>query len=731
MTTTTPTNVGNPDDDNEPERYLRLVPAAPAIESGEPGGSTDLEPVGDAETVPVGEVIEGVPVDPDDVPLTTTWTSITTRPRVPIIPAWMRSKLEFQARARVAADLAGYTFLFYLTRSPKFLAKTCWYAPKGVWRSVGRIIHWASAEEGNWNLRQHAASSNDAYTWQALNRTRSKEARGRWWLVIPATLVLAVTLMVLAGTHTVPRLGWWAALAGLTVLMARMGRPIDTPIIDRVSNGPKFTKLTAEMVRSAFSNLGLSRMKDPASIAFKHPGIHRDGPGWLARIDLPEGMEAVKVLEKRDAMSSALRLPVDQVWPTAGPDHAGQVDLWVGYKPASQMGKPRWSLTDDNARTNYFELTEFGYDQRLRPIKAKGTGMNYLIGGRPGSGKSFAGRSLGTVFLLDPTVELKIAEYKGTGDFLDMEPLCSTYVCGLSDEDFAAGLAILNWGLAEAERRGKRIKEAYVRGDAPERKVTPELAAKPGSGLHPIVIIIDEAHELFGDSRVGKEAGLAAERLAKRGRALAITLIIITQIPDKDSLPTGITRNIGIRWCLAVPDQVANDMILGTGAYKRGITGTIYRPDIDAGWGVLTGLAEPTSARNHFPTKEQNAGILARATMLRRGRVVGGGSLPAARDLLADLLEVAAANGQHWEKAAPALTERWPEAYPAMTQDALSELARALGLASVGVKVAGRNRNGYKTTDLRKLIADRDTANTGDGGPDDKGEPDTDPSTES
>ncbi|BFU47876.1 FtsK/SpoIIIE domain-containing protein [Krasilnikovia sp. MM14-A1004] len=698
--TTTPTLT--PDD--EPERYLRLVPTTDAA------GSGTLVPTPDAETVPVGEVIEGVPVDAEDIPVTTTWATLTTRPRIPIWPAWLRDRREFRAQVYVAADLAGYTLAFYLTRSPKYLAKTLWYAPKGLFRTIGKVVRWASAEEGNWALRQHAANANDAYTWQSLNRTRSKESKGRWWLVLPATIVLAITLLVLAATDTVPRLGWWAALAALVVVMARVGRPIDTPIIDRVSNGPKFTKLTAEMVRSAFTNLGIAAMKDPASIAFKHPGIHRDGPGWLARIDLPEGLEAVKVLERRGALSSALRLPVDQVWPTPGPDHAGQVDLWVGYKPASKMGKPRWSLTDDNARTSYFELTEFGYDQRLRPIKAQGFGMNYLIGGRPGSGKSFAGRSLVTTFLLDPTVEVKIAEYKGTGDFLDMEPLCSTYVCGLADEDMAAGLNILNWGLAEAERRGKRIKDAYLRGEAPERKVTPQLAAKPGSGLHPIVIVIDEAHELFGDSTVGKEAGLAAERLAKRGRALAITLVIITQIPDKDSLPTGITRNIGIRWCLAVPDQVANDMILGTGAYKRGITGTIYRPGIDAGWGVLTGLAEPTSVRNHFPDHRESGRIIRRAIALRQGVVVGGDNLPAARDLLADLLEVAASNGQHWDKAAPALTERWPEAYPALTQDALSELARAQHLASVDVKVAGRNRKGYKVPELRKLIADRDTA---------------------
>ena len=713
---------------------LRLVTDDPTTDL-EPG--TDLVPT-DAETTEVTEVNEGVPVDPDepsDVPITTSWadiTSGTTAARTPIIPAWLRAKEQRRGVALAVADLAGYTVLFHLTRSPKYLAKTAWYAPKGVIRTVRRVLHWATAEEGNWNLRQHAATTNDAFTWQALNRTRSKEARGRWWLVIPGFVVLCIALMVLAGSDVVPRAGWYAAAVALVLVMARAGRPADKPITDRVSNGPKFTKLTADMVRAAFTNLGFSQMKEPDSMQFVHPGIHRDGPGWLARVNLPAGLEAVKVLEKRGALSSALRLPVDQVWPSPGPEHAGQVDLWVGYKPASKMGKPHWSLDSPTARTSYFELTEFGTDQRNRPVKTQGFSQNFLIGGRPGSGKSYAGRSIVTTFLLDPTVETKIAEYKGTGDFLDMEPLCSTYVCGLSDEDMAAGLAILNWGLAEAERRGKRIKKAYLRGEAPDRKVTPELARKPGSGLHPIVIVIDEAHELFGDATVGKDAGLAAERLAKRGRALGITLVIITQIPDKDSLPTGITRNIGIRWCLAVPDQVANDMILGTGAYKRGITGTVYRPVIDAGWGVLTGLAEPTAVRNHFPDQAATARIIARATVLRNGTVVGAtDTLPAARDLLGDLVAVAARNGQHWAPAATALTERWPEAYPSLTADALSELARARGLASVDVKIAGRNLKGYKIGDLRALIADRDHATNradagADSGPDTDATSDTD-----
>jgi S-DNA-T family DNA segregation ATPase FtsK/SpoIIIE len=385
------------------------------------------------------------------------------------------------------------------------------------------------------------------------------------------------------------------------------------------------------------------------------------------------------------------------------------------------MGQPTWSLADPNARTSYFEQTEFGTDQRQRPVTTMLAFQNFLIGGRPGSGKSFAGRAIVTIAFLDPTAEVKLVEYKGTGDFLDFAPLCSTYVCGLADEDFTAGLAMLNWGLAEAERRGKRIKAAYQRGEAPERKVTPELARKPGSGLHPIVIVIDEAHELFGDPFVGKDAAAAAERLAKRGRALGITLVVITQIPDANSLPPGITRNIGIRWCLAVPDQQANDMILGTGAYRRGITGTVYRPVIDAGWGVLVGLAEPVAVRSHYPPADVTAAIVARATALRGGKVVGSADdLPAPRDLLADLEAVSAANGQHWGPAAQALMERWPNAYANLTPDALSELARGAGLASVDVKIARKTVKGYRRADLKALIAANDADDASDDASDDE-----------
>ncbi|MFC7246047.1 cell division protein FtsK [Catellatospora aurea] len=677
-------------DDDEPTRVT--VPA--------PGGPVD------AESYTVYRPDLGAPVDePDSAAATVTWADVTSRTRrVPLVPGWVLSADTRRATIRALANDVGYYTAFHALRGPKYGLKLAFYAPRGAYRLVRRALRWASAEEGNWGLRQHAADHNDAYTWQSLNRTRAKESKPRWMLLGAAGTAACAAGTVLELSGAVPPIGWYAAAAAAVTVAAHAGKPADRPITDRVSNTPKFTKLTAEQVRAALVAVKLQGLNDPAQLEFPTP-IHRDGPGWLARVNLPLGVEAVKAIEKRAALSSALRLPIDQVWPAPGPEHAGQLDLWVGYQPASKMAKPRWSLLADAAVTSVFREEEFGSDERQRPVKTSGFARSFLIGGQPGSGKSYAARALGQMFALDPTVEFKIAEFKGTGDFLDFEPLCSTYVVGVDDEALRQGAAILSWALAEAERRGKRILAAKQAGHAPEGKVTPELARKRGSGLHPIVIIIDEAHELFA---AHKEAADDAERLIKRARALGIIVVLATQIPDKTSLPPNITRCVTNRWCLSVQGQVENDMILGTGMYKRGVTGTVYKPVVDAGWGVMTGGPAPVSVLSQYPTAEQAASIIARAITLRGGARPVGADLPEARDLLADLLSVSGDNGQHWAVAAPALTERWPAAYPAITAEALSDMARALGVPSQSVKISGVNLRGYRRDVVAKFAAERD-----------------------
>ena len=187
---------------------------------------------------------------------------------------------------------------------------------------------------------------------------------------------------------------------------------------------------------------------------------------------------------------------------------------------------------------------------------------------------------------------------------------------------------MFGWLYGEGQKRAKRIAHYASIGKAPENKVTPELAALPGSGLHPLVVFVDEIQELFLFGKLGKAAGETAEKCIKLFRALGIWLILGTQIPDKDSLPPGITRNINTRFCLSVADQIANDMILGTSMYKLGYRATVFEPVTEAGWGILAGIGKPGARRSFSIDNDQAAKVMARAIEAR----AAAGVLPAPAD---------------------------------------------------------------------------------------------------
>jgi S-DNA-T family DNA segregation ATPase FtsK/SpoIIIE len=700
------------------------------------GGRAELLPADPDDDTPVGLVwqdpdasqIELLPEDWDAETAETDSQDITDRPvdqddedepvlfgtvipprgksRQPIIPTWMRSAREARDAVGRELDLWWYRIRYHAWHSPAYLLRALRWAPAGAGRVIGETWRWTWHAESAPLRKQQAQPGGDTSAYLALHKVRNEHVRQR----LPITLTAAGTFAggAAAAAAWAPT-GWLiTAGTGLALLLGRIGRPIDRPIVQVAVTIERRRRLTALEVREALCLLGIAGLKEPGQITFPVE-IHRDGPGQLARVNLPRGVEAVKVVEKRGALSSALRRPIDQVWPIGGPEHAGQLDLWVSYVPVSQMKPPTWSLTKDGARTSVFEPIQIGFDQRQRPVEVPLFELNWLIGGQPGSGKSYFQRAIALGAALDPAVEFLIAEFKGTGDFMDFDDagLCTTYVCGVDDEEFDQAADILAWALAECARRGKRIKKFRQQGRAPKGKATPELAAEPGSGLHPVVIVLDEVHELF---LARPEAAAAAERIIKRGRALNIILLLATQIPDKDSLPKNITRCAAMRACLSVDDYIANDMILGTGAHKRGVTGTTFRKKVDAGWAMVVGLLEPTAVRAAFPTEAEAAGILARAVQLRGGILPGRDEQLPRWEVLVDVLRVwpAGQGGIHWETLAARLADARPELYADMSGEALSALLRSLEVPSVTVTVAQERARGCRREAVEAAMARRE-----------------------
>ena len=95
-------------------------------------------------------------------------------------------------------------------------------------------------------------------------------------------------------------------------------------------------------------------------------------------------------------------------------------------------------------------------------------------------------------------------------------------VLGL-ESDRAYGVAVLHHLVAEFERRAAIIKPF---GD----NITRFRAARPDASMPRIVAVIDEFHVLFeNDDALSAEALLALERLARKGRAYGIHLVLATQ----------------------------------------------------------------------------------------------------------------------------------------------------------------------------------------------------------
>ncbi|WP_245787400.1 FtsK/SpoIIIE domain-containing protein [Amycolatopsis saalfeldensis] len=387
------------------------------------------------------------------------------------------------------------------------------------------------------------------------------------------------------------------------------------------------------MISKALAHLGITPLdkfyRDGGELMYT-VAARKDGDGTFAQVRLPMGVTADMVAARRSKLAANLGRASLETWPTKG-DEDGVLDLWIADKGVLRGGAGAWPLVHEG-QVDVFDGVPFGLSQRGLVINAPLIGVNWLIGGRPGQGKSAALRTLLLGAALDPTAELWVFVMGESPDFEPFEPRLSRYRMGMDDSVAEAATQALADLLTEMERRGK------VLGEQPGRppKVSRKLADKRGLGLHPLVCGIDECHELFQHPKFGKKAAELAVRLIKRGRKYGIVLLLATQSPTKDSIPREVTRNVACGVAFSVADQVANDGLLGSGKYAAGIRATELRINTDRGTCVAVGITDETFelVRGFYVPFEDGADdvtpVIARAVALIEdaGRAVESSALP-------------------------------------------------------------------------------------------------------
>lgn len=534
-----------------------------------------------------GEVLDGElvddyqPVDPAEGGKAPRWRQGQIERR-PIVPVALHRDQRRDAAA-FYAGLWGHRVAYHGIRLPEYAGLTLWYTPRGAWRVAGRVTSWVTVDEVR-PLKAAAVRKEDLAAYLQVDKSATPKAHAR--RIVLGGMATATVTGVAALWLFVPALA--AVSLVLTVLaLGYAGRPIDRPMISPAVVLPQQQKLTSEIVIKALVATEIPALtRKDAKVTFPAP-ITRDGPGWRADIDLPFGITATEVMEKRAKLASGLRRPLGCVWPESVHEvHEGRLVLWVGDEDMRKAKQPLWPLRRSGA-VDLFRPQPFGTDQRGRWRFLTLMFTSMVIGAVPRVGKTFALRVLLLIAALDPRTLIYAYDNKGTGDLSPLEAVAYRYGVGEEDDDIEQEIADLRELREELRRRAKVIRE-LPKDLCPENKITPQLADQRSYGLYPIVIGVDECQCWFDHPEYGKEFEAICTDLVKRGPALGIILILATQRPDAKSLPTGISANAQTRYCLKVMGQVENDMVLGTSSYKNGIRATMFSRD-DKGIGYLAG----------------------------------------------------------------------------------------------------------------------------------------------
>jgi len=477
--------------------------------------------------------------------------------------------------------------------------------------------------------------------------------------------------------------------------------------------------ISRELILRALGAIGLGELnkalaKDPErAVAFIDP-ICRAGDGWLARLDLPHGVTAAAVMDKREELASGLRRSIGCVWPeNERKRHPGALNLFVGDEDMSQAEQPAWPLAKRGA-VDMFSPVPFATDQRGRPITIVLMFVSIIIGAIPRMGKTFILRLILLICALDVRAEEHVYDFKGTGDLAPLRQVAHRYRAGDDDDDIEYFLADMRALREEMRRRTKVVREyaAKYPDRCRENKVTPELASRKDLGLHPIVIGVDECHVPFTHPDHGTELVAIATDLAKRGPALGILQVLATQRPDAKAIPSDISTAAVLRMCLKVMRQIENDQVLGQSAHKNGYKATMFDFE-DKGIFYFSGEGSaPRICRAHEIDSPAATKIAARARTMREqagrltGYALGEDQDTEARSFLADVLAVFGTDAKLWsETLAERLSESMPGVYADITKDAVGSQLRALEVTVKRVRETGKDpRWGCERTSVQAAM---------------------------
>jgi S-DNA-T family DNA segregation ATPase FtsK/SpoIIIE len=642
-------------------------------------------------------------LDPDEDNTATrapVYVDVVTKPdddRRPIIPAGLRGD-NLRATTRRHAGNLGHRAGYHLVRLPVYVPLGAFWALVGVFRLLGRQLRWWWLSEQH-SLRQEAANRNDPDTWHKLHR-EAKSTRA-WRGIVLAGEAVALAIVVAVLVTAAP---WWVDLfVGLAAVpaLARIGRPVDKPIVQPAIVTPRFRLITADIVLRALYAAGLGNPdRDGQQITFGK-AASREGDGTRVLVDLPYGRTFAEATTVHGKIASGLDVAGSQVFLERDPSSNRRVRMWIADRDPLALPAGRTPLLRNAAQlrpTDIWQPAPLGLSERGEQVTLDMLWVSILVGAQPRQGKTFTARSLGLYAALDPYVKLTVFDASGKPDWRKFSLVADRFGFGLAvtrDGDPAEMLLeALREIKADVQDRYQRLSELPVT-ICPEGKLTREIARDPKYRMPFRLIILDEFQEYLvgADKEVNKEIAALLVYLVKVAPAAGVSLLDATQKPsgigagDVGVAFTAFRDQHVVRIALRTASGAVSDMVLGQGAAAEGYNSSTLLPS-HKGVCLLRGASDDTpTVRTYLADAADAERILLAARTLREragtlsGMAAGEDVARQARDVLRDVQSVFYAGEAwiSWQSIAARLAEQLPEAYADTTVDAISAQVRALG----------------------------------------------------
>lgn len=437
------------------------------------------------------------------------------------------------------------------------------------------------------------------------------------------------------------------------------------------------TVIDEAAIAHALGNLGISALTQAVRrghqfIFTKIPA--RDGErGVSASVRLTAGVAAREVVDRKPRLAANFGRSAVETWPKVGDDEQ-VLDLFIADRGALDTGAGPWPLLEATEPIDVFRGVPVGKILRGDPAVPPLDGTSWLIGGRPGQGKTNFTRLLVMGACLDPRAEKWVHVLADNADYDPLADQFARYAVGMGNEVAEAAMQAFNDLLAEIQRRGRVMREQGV-------------ASAAEAGFHPLVAAFDEVHRLFQHREFGGDAAFVAEDLVKQARKYGIILILTTQSPTATSIPRAITREVICRVAYSVIDQVGNDALLGDGSYRNGVRATELRPGSkhspgDRGKALTVGVVPDSDWELLLGHHVDLAGVRHVAN-LARSFAAGAETRTAEppRDLLTDIADVVKLETPAGEVPA-LLRSMFPRcvAYQRLTKQGVVDRLKALGV---------------------------------------------------